>query len=125
MGRARWHVDSNGQLSARVHGLKLIVCKFDACARYLIVQSATQGRPSTGIMLASGTEPSVDAAMMAAERVARSPQGSVDLDASDRPRLFKPFTLDTLLSTVESALHASVSDWSLRGEASRGVTRVR
>lgn len=71
MGRARWHVDSNGQLSARVHGLKLIVCKFDACARYLIVQSATQGRPSTGIMLASGTEPSVDAAMMAAERVAR------------------------------------------------------
>ena len=53
------------------------------------------------------------------------PQGSVDLDASDRPRLFKPFTLSTLLSTVESALHASVSDWSLRGEASRGVTRVR
>ena len=53
------------------------------------------------------------------------PQGSVDQDASGRPHLFKPFTLNTLLSTVESALHASVSDWSLRGEASRGVTRVR
>ena len=56
---------------------------------------------------------------------------NVDQDASGRPHLFKPFTLNTLLSTVESALHDSVSDLSLRGVradgkgASRGVTRVR
>ena len=31
---------------------------------------------------------------------------SVDQDASGRPHLFKPFALNTLLSTVESALHA-------------------
>jgi hypothetical protein len=70
LGRKHWHADANGQLSATAHSLRLIIRQFDGCARYLIVRRGKDGA-SGEIMLASGTEPSVDAAMMAAERRAK------------------------------------------------------
>jgi len=71
LGREHWHVDADGQLSASAHNLRLVIRQFDDCARYLIVRSTTQGGTCDEIMLASGTEPSVHAAMTAAERTAK------------------------------------------------------
>jgi hypothetical protein len=47
-----WHTDANGQMSATRDSLRLIIRKFDDCARYIIVRSGTEDRD---IMLASGT----------------------------------------------------------------------
>jgi hypothetical protein len=66
-----WHDDAYGQLAATAHNLKLIIRKFDGCVRYLVIRSAEGGERRVDIMLASGTESTVNAAMMAAERTAR------------------------------------------------------
>ena len=63
-----WHAEADGHLSAELRGLKLIVRKSDACARYVIVRRAHSGCSES--MLSSGTEPNVEAAMAAARRVA-------------------------------------------------------
>ena len=65
-----WHDDAYGQLSATAHNLKLIIRKFDGCVRFLVIRSA-EGERRGDIMLASGTESTVTAAMITAERTAR------------------------------------------------------
>jgi hypothetical protein len=60
--------------------LKLIVRKSDACARYLILQCDRDGRFKADVMLSSGTEPNVQAAIVSAKRVATR----IDLMLSER-----------------------------------------
>ena len=71
-GREQWYADAYGQLLATDHGLKLIVRQFDGCVRYLVVRTAPEGGRYGDIMLASGTELNVSAAMTAARRRASS-----------------------------------------------------
>lgn len=65
-----WRADADGHLSAVVSGLRLVVHKFESCARYVILQRAGNDRSTSEIMLSSGTEPGIEAATAAAERVA-------------------------------------------------------
>jgi hypothetical protein len=60
---------ADGDVSTEIPGLKIIVRKSDGCARYVILQSAGYGSCAE-VMLSSGTEPNVDAAIVAARRVA-------------------------------------------------------
>ena len=61
---------SDGRLSTEFHGLRLVVRKSDADARYVILRRAGNGRSSVEVMLSSGTEPNVEAAIVAATKVA-------------------------------------------------------
>jgi hypothetical protein len=71
--REIWRTEPDGQISAEIEGLKLIIRRSATCARYVILQSQGDGETCAGAMLSSGTEPTVHAAKMAAERaVART-----------------------------------------------------
>jgi hypothetical protein len=70
VGHEIWHKEADGHLSAETGGLKLIVCKLDSCARFVVLQRAEDDRSCSEVMLSSGTEPSVDAAIAAAWRAA-------------------------------------------------------
>jgi CheY-like chemotaxis protein len=87
LGREHWNADAYGQLFATAHNLRLVIRQFDDCARYLIIRSITQGSACGEIMLASGTEPSVHAAMAAAERTAKriEPTFAEHLNVADQP----------------------------------------
>jgi hypothetical protein len=61
-----WHKEAEGRFSAEVPGLRLIVRKSDDCARYVILQRAGYGESRAEVMLSSGTEPNLDAAIAAA-----------------------------------------------------------
>jgi hypothetical protein len=65
-----WHEEADGHLSAEVPGLRLVVRKSDNCARYVILRRAGYGKSCAEIMLSSGTEPNVDAAIAAARKAA-------------------------------------------------------
>ena len=65
-----WRAEADGQASAEVPGLKLIVRRSDTCARYVILRRTGYGATCTEVMLSSGTEPNVEAAMAAAKKVA-------------------------------------------------------
>jgi hypothetical protein len=64
-----WHADPNGELSATVHGLRLIIRRCDGFSRYLILQRSAHGNYPE-IMVGSGTESDVSKAMVAARRAA-------------------------------------------------------
>ena len=64
-----WHVESDGNFSAFVYGLRVTVHEWPACARFRVLYSP-QATPRAEIMLASGTEPNVAAAMQAAGKAA-------------------------------------------------------
>jgi hypothetical protein len=55
--REVWKTEPDGQSSAQVLGLKLVVRKYDSC-----------GGTCAQVMLSSGTEPNPNAVMVAAER---------------------------------------------------------
>ena len=65
-----WHTVSDGRLSTEFHGLRLVVRKSDADARYVILKRAGYGRSSAEVILSSGTEANVEAAIVAATKVA-------------------------------------------------------
>jgi hypothetical protein len=56
---------SDGNLSAEFPGLRLIVRRSDSYARYVILKRVGHGVSCAEVMLASGTEPNVEAAMVA------------------------------------------------------------
>ena len=62
-GREQWYADAYGQLLVTEHGLRLVVRQFDGCARYLVVRTSLEGDKYGDILLASGTELNVNAAM--------------------------------------------------------------
>jgi hypothetical protein len=68
--QATWRIAYDGQVSAEFHGLKLVVRRASACARYVVLQACGYAEARDEIMLSSGTEPTVSAAMAAAERAA-------------------------------------------------------
>jgi len=70
MSPKSWHTEPDGRMSALVHNLKLVIRTFDDCARYVILQPATYGRNDLEVLLASGTEPNVSSAIIAASRAA-------------------------------------------------------
>jgi len=70
VNRETWRTDADGRLSAVISGLRLVVRKFDSGARYAVLQRANHDGSSDDIMLSSGTESSLEAAVVAAERVA-------------------------------------------------------
>jgi hypothetical protein len=70
VNREKWRTDADGCLSAVISGLRLVVRKSDCGARYAVLQRANHNGSSDDIMLSSGTEPSFEAAVVAAERVA-------------------------------------------------------
>ena len=70
MDREIWRTEPDGQISAEIQGLKLIVRRSATCARYVILQSPAYGGTCAGAMLSSGTEPTVKAAKIAAESAA-------------------------------------------------------
>ena len=70
MDHETWRTELDGQLSVEVRDLKLIVRRSDACARYVILQRGRSGGMCAEVMLSSGTEANVEAAMVAAKRVA-------------------------------------------------------
>jgi hypothetical protein len=78
-----WRRDADGHLTAEASGLKLIVRKLDNCARYMILQRAGDGRPCAEVMLSSGTESNVDAAITAARKAATR----IDIMLTERRRL--------------------------------------
>ena len=75
-----WRKVSDGRLSAEFPGLRLIVSKSDAYARYVILKRA--GGSCAEVMLSSGTEPNVEAAIVAATKVATR----IDLMLAERRR---------------------------------------
>ena len=72
MDHETWRTELDGDLSVEVRDLKLIVRRSDACARYVILQRGRSGGMCAEVMLSSGTEANVEAAMVAAKRVATS-----------------------------------------------------
>ena len=70
MDRGTWRTASDGQVSAEVHGLKLVVRRAGTCARFVVLQPYGHAEARAEIMLSSGTEPTVSAAKAAAERAA-------------------------------------------------------
>jgi hypothetical protein len=64
-GNKFWHADPNGELSAVLDDLRLIIRQRDGFTRYLILQ-----RGGREIMLGSGTESDVSQAMIAAQHAA-------------------------------------------------------
>src|ERR1700733_13975207 len=64
-----WHTDPNGELSAVVDDLRLIIRQCAGFIRYLILQ-----RGMREIMLGSGTESDVSTAMVAAQSAAERTQ---------------------------------------------------
>jgi hypothetical protein len=68
--QATWRIAYDGQVSAGVHGLKLVVRRAGNCARYVVLQPCGHAETRAEIMLSSGIEPTVSAAMVAAERAA-------------------------------------------------------
>lgn len=64
-----WSAERDGQLSAVVGSLRLLVRSSDDCARFLIVHQSTHDN-SYSNLLASGTESNVNAAMAAARKAA-------------------------------------------------------
>jgi hypothetical protein len=77
-----WHKDAEGHLSAEVPGLKLIVRKSDNCARYVILRCPGYDVSGAEVLLSSGTEPSVDAAIVAARKAATR----IDIMLTERRR---------------------------------------
>ena len=65
-----WQTVSDGNLSAEFSGLRLIVRRSDSYARYVILKRAGQSISCTEVMLSSGTEANVEAAIVAATKVA-------------------------------------------------------
>jgi hypothetical protein len=65
-----WQLEADGQLSAAVQNLRLVIRKAEGCVRYLILRRSPRNGGFPEIMLSSGTESNLDAAMMAARRVA-------------------------------------------------------
>jgi hypothetical protein len=78
-----WHEEAEGRFSAGVPGLRLIVRKLDNCARYIIVQRVYDGTSCVEVLLSSGTEPNVDAAIAAARKAATR----IDIMLFERRRL--------------------------------------
>jgi hypothetical protein len=77
-----WRRVSDGRLSAEFAGLRLIVRKSDAYARYVILGRSGHGGSSAEVMLSSGTETNVEAAILAATKVA----ARIDLMLAERRR---------------------------------------
>jgi hypothetical protein len=69
-GHEIWHTEPDGDVSAVVQNLKLIVRKDNAYTRYLVLRGSGQGRDYADVLLASGSEYDVSAAMIAATRIA-------------------------------------------------------
>jgi hypothetical protein len=65
-----WQTVSDGNLSADFPGLRLIVRRSDSYARYVILKRVGHGASCAEVMLSSGTEPNVEAAMVATAKVA-------------------------------------------------------
>ena len=93
---------SDGRMSTAFPGLRLIIRKFDAYARYVIVKRAGYGGSCDEVMLSSGTEPNVscnDGRDKAARRidliVVRAPQADDSLIGLDFGRRDKWLTVST------------------------------
>jgi hypothetical protein len=69
-GEVTWRTEQNGELSAALHNLKLIISTWDNCARYVVLQRVIHGGTLIETLLHSGTEPTILAAMVAAIRAA-------------------------------------------------------
>ena len=83
VNRETWCVGADGSLSTEVPGLRLTVSRRGSWVRYMILQPACgDGRPCE-VILSSGTEPDVDAAIVAAEKVA----ARIDFMLAERSRL--------------------------------------
>ena len=67
-----WQTEPDGQASAQVLGLKLVVRTYDTCARYVVLQPSGYGRTCAQVMFSSGTEHNPNAVMVAAERATTS-----------------------------------------------------
>jgi hypothetical protein len=65
-----WHTSPDGQVLATVPSLRLIVCNYGGYVRYLIMHRSAGGRQARETMLASGTESTVSAAILAAKQAA-------------------------------------------------------
>ena len=77
-----WRPVSDGQVSAEALGLRLIVCKCDTYARYVIIHGTRSDGGCDESMLSSGTEPNLETAMVTAKRVA----ARIGLMLAERPR---------------------------------------
>ncbi len=77
-----WRAVSDGRLSTEFPALRLIVRKSDAYARYVIIKRAGYGGSCDEVMLSSGTEPNVEAAIVAATKAAPR----IDLMLAERHR---------------------------------------
>ena len=77
-----WRTVSDRRLSAEFPCLRLVVRKSDAYARYVILKPAGYGGSCAEVMLSSGTEPNVEAAIVAATKVA----ARIDLMLAERRR---------------------------------------
>ena len=82
MDQKTWRLVYDGQVSAEFHGLRLVVRRAGTCARYVVLQPCDHAEAPAEIMLSSGTEPTMSAAMAAAERAA----GRAILLLSERQR---------------------------------------
>ena len=77
-----WCAVSDGRLSTGFPALRLIVRKSDAYVRYIVIKRAGYGGSCDEVMLSSGTEPNVEAAIVAATKVATR----IDLMLTERHR---------------------------------------
>ncbi len=63
-----WREESNGDLSAMLHGMRLVVRERDGFARYLLLAGPRQEAGQSEVLLESGSEDHVDAAKERAVR---------------------------------------------------------
>ena len=87
MLHALWCTAASGVMSAAIDAYRLtvqIVDKKSRTARFLVLRLTDQDDP--GVLISSGTEPSVNAAIKAAERVAARWAGTTNhLDDTELP----------------------------------------
>ena len=73
-----WHEESNGDLSATLHGMRLVVRERDGFARYLLLARPRWEAGQSEVLLESGSEEHVDAAKKRAVRRAAGVAGILD-----------------------------------------------
>jgi len=57
-----WHEEANGDLSATLHGMRLVVRERDGFARYLLLGRPRWEAGQSEVLMESGSEDHVDAA---------------------------------------------------------------
>jgi hypothetical protein len=70
-----WRTEPDGERSAMLRNLRLIVRSSRDCARYMILRRATDNGECPEVLLESGTESNLNAAMVAARRAATRIEG--------------------------------------------------